>query len=129
MRDHPWTGAFPSGYFEEMQRRGALLDVASSAHNLYFALAVEWGLPLVGVMLLVMFATVRHGWGAVRRARGRHEALEARVAGVAAVAVIIAYAVHGFTEIVPPLFLFLALGLAVAAFRVSGAGLPGPDYR
>ena len=121
VRENPWVGAFPSGYFEAMQSRGALGDQASSAHSLYLFLAVEWGVALAGLALFVMFATVRRGWGAIRRAGRKPEAIESRVAGVAAVAIAVAYAVHGVTEIVPSLFLFLALGLAVAAFRVSGA--------
>jgi hypothetical protein len=130
VRENPWFGAFPSGYFQAMQRHGLLLDdVVNSAHSLYLGLAAEWGVALVGVALFVMFATVRRGWNAVGRAHRRPEALEARVAGVTAVALTVTYAVHGIDENVPPLFLFLALGLAVAASNVSEASPPGDVVR
>jgi hypothetical protein len=100
-----------------MQRLGVLGDDINSAHSFYLGLAGEWGVPMLVIALCAMVASIRHGWKAMRLARGSPALMEARILGATVVAVTVAHAVHGFTEIVPPLFLFLALGCAIAARR------------
>jgi O-antigen ligase len=115
--ESPWFGAHPSGYVEQMQKQGLLEDVVNSAHNLYLAVGVEWGVPMVLVGLGAMSVSIRCGWRAARLARRVRPLQEARIFGAAVVATTVTYGVHGLGEIVPPLFIFLTLGCAVAARR------------
>jgi O-antigen ligase len=121
IKDHPWFGAHPSGYLDQMQKLGLLTEQVNSAHSLYLAVGVEWGVPMVVLVVVVMVTSFRYGCRVVSLVRRDPLFTETRTLGASITAASLAYAVHGISEIVSPLTLFLLFGCAVATRRFTQA--------
>ena len=113
----PWFGAYPSGYLEQMGRLGLFHDQVNAAHSLYLAIAVEWGIPMVLIALIVMAVSFKYGLRAFRLLKRRQHFGETRLLAGATAAATAAYAAHGVSEVISPMSLFLLLGFATVVRR------------
>lgn len=120
-QNHLLFGVRPGGYGPALLAAGN--PTVIGAHNMWLAIAVEWGWP----MALLLTAAIVGTWGATLDGMVRLRRWPASTPGwreasamlVGASAVAVTYCVHGLTEIVPAEFVFLALGIALAArFRL-----------
>ena len=117
---NPWFGAHPGGYMISLRQLGFPEWRIFSPHNFYLYLGAEWGVPMILLGLLLLAAIVTTGLRG-RRAAPRRSHAAALGGGCAALAV--SYAVHGITETIPPIFVFLVAGLACASVRIAAEGV------
>jgi O-antigen ligase len=115
LRENPWFGAHPGGYAIRLLQMGYPPWRIHSPHNLYLYLGAEWGVPMMLLCLALQIMTAGYAIAVLRRT-GVRPVLKAAAAGCLALTV--TYAVHGITETVPPVFLFLVAGLIASVHRV-----------
>ena len=114
----PWFGLHPGGWVGllTINPEFAFGGAVQSAHSLYLQTAVEWGLPMFGLVLLSIILTILNGWRVVRRLKSMPEQSRGLVQGSAYAVVIVplAFFVHGIAENIPHYFIFFVLGISVA---------------
>lgn len=128
----PWFGALPGGYAVALTEAGYTEKLVGQ-HSMLLAIAVEWGVPMALVFVAAGVAAVVCASAALARA-GRLNADGDEVAGVARamIALVVAYFVHGLTEVVSPDMFFLVVGISFALWchvrraSSSAASRPGP---
>ena len=62
----PWFGLHPGGWVILLTINPSYLGVQST-HSMYLQIAVEWGLPMLGLVLLSIILTIKNGWQVVQR--------------------------------------------------------------
>ncbi len=118
--ENPLYGAYPGGHPMSKLK----LDIpglqSGSAHNIFLNVCVEWGLPMGTLLMLALFLAL---WNGTRITRKHIDKLNfdqiGWVKGISnfAIAISVAYTVHGATENIAPYFVFFILGLSIAARR------------
>ena len=69
----PWFGLHPGGWAYLIQLNPDFVgERLQSVHSMYLGLAVDWGLPLLGLFVLANLLTIKNGWTAVRRSSKRN---------------------------------------------------------
>ena len=83
---------------------------------MYIYTAVEWGYPMMGIMVLAIILSIVNGWKVIQRLKPMPEQSRALLQGSAygVVIVSLAFLVHGITEVVHHYFIFFVLGISVA---------------
>ena len=124
LADFPFTGV-GMGLFNDV---GSLLYALYSpnnpgAHNLYFQVGVDLGIPGLIAYLAVLMSTLWMGGAAVRRFRRKRESTLSAVA-VGALAGMVALMAHGLVDIGvwgtrAAFFPWLMIGLIVALYRLA----------
>jgi hypothetical protein len=119
--DNPFFGCFPGLYGDAMRAQGFHADYVPSAHNMLLAIAVEWGTPMALLLLGANLLSLVNGIKSIKfikKAKYRTESISNMdmITSMAYgnIAVAVTYFVHGITEIVPPYYVFLNLGLSEA---------------
>jgi len=126
--ERPWFGMHPGGYLEGLALVGHRMPDQEfdyeklhfeTPHNMLLAVAVEYGIPMAAILVLTMATTVVVGLRTKRRIQSAGPAPwrdDLDVCANAAVALSVAYFVHGLTENGILDAVFFTLGLAVASF-------------
>ncbi len=92
-----------------------LSDDANTPHNGYIALAVKYGFPVLGLVLLLLFRLLRNGLLAFRRAKD----FEERIFGLTLAAAALGLAAHNVVESTFTNFIILKFFLMLCAFAVA----------
>jgi O-antigen ligase len=116
LRENPWFGAHPGGYTISLLQMGYPPWRIHSPHNLYLYLGAEWGVPMMLFCIALQALTAIYAFRVLRRPSAEPML---RAAALGALALTVTYAVHGITETVPPVFLFLTAGIAASAERIT----------
>lgn len=118
VKENPWFGVWPGGYFDALRDAQYASPTLVSAHNMFLGIAVEWGLPMAVLLVLALAGAFVHAGVGLRRLRVTlpgARPVQALLQG--SVALSVALGIHGLTENVPPDLVFFAFGLAVTAQR------------
>jgi len=118
-RDHPWLGTGPGTFGSIYPKyKTAMTEEAQLVHNSYLQMGSDSGVAGAVVFALLWLVALRDGFRLARRRAGD-------VAGIAVVAALTGWVVHGFLD-----FDLYVPGVAVPAFLILGIlqGLkPFPD--
>lgn len=119
--DNPLFGAFPGGHELSKSKLGIEGLIYGSAHNMLLNVAVEWGLPMAILLLLVLFLALWNGIQAIKKTHNNQNIKNlfyVQSIAYGTVAVTFAYMLEGLTNNIPPMFVFFILGLVLASKRI-----------
>jgi hypothetical protein len=127
VRDNPWFGMHPGGYFDALANTEYVGSVISgenrwapSAHNMLLGIAVEYGIPMAAFLFLALCATVVYGFRAlniVGRLRASPGIAHLEATAKAVIAISLAYFVHGLTSGMSFDWVFWLFGVSFAVWK------------
>lgn len=133
LADSPWVGLRPGGWMEYLGASINLVDGVTrsgvtlvdgtplkiqSTHSFYLEVAINWGLPMLFVMLLMSLSILRSSLRAIRDSihfSGDIRYLRSLLIGLTAL--VCALHVHGVSENVPLVIYFSILGVSAGVSR------------
>ena len=131
--DSPWVGLRPGGWMEYLASSVNMVDgivrsrittidgtalKIQSTHSFYLEVAINWGLPMLFVILLMSLSILRNSLSAIRDSidvSGDIRDLRSLLIGLAAL--ICAIHVHGVFENIPLVIYFGILGISAGVSR------------
>jgi O-antigen ligase len=128
----PLFGALPGGHEIAKSKLNIPGLTYNSAHNMFLQIAVEWGLPMGILFMLVLFLVIWNGIQVkkiIRDNQNIENQIWIKTAAYGTTAVAFAYLFEGLVVNIPPDFVFFLLGLSIANNRLANSKISSLEFQ
>ena len=114
----PFVGLRPGGYITYLinsfvSQDGTILK-AQSTHSFYFETAVNWGIPSLVILLLIIMASLKLSLSNIKKLNYNNSLPFTKIFMISSFCTLFVFLILGLTEVVPYQFIYLFIGILVS---------------
>ena len=114
----PFVGLRPGGYITYLinsfvSQDGTILK-AQSTHSFYFETAVNWGIPSLVILLLIIMASLKLSLSNIKKLNYNNSLPFTKIFMISSFCTLFVFLILGLTEVVTYQFIYLFIGILVS---------------